>query len=700
MQSTPIQTHFVRRSLALRPITMAAAMLCGGWTMAQAQSLEPSAAEHQLQSVEVSATGLPLGVTEMAAPVSVLEGELWQQRRAATLGDSLTSEPGIHATHFGAGASRPVIRGMDGPRVGVLANGTELHDASTISPDHAVVTETLLTQQVEVLRGPAALAHGGAVGGVVNLVDRKVPTARPDKGYEGEAEVRWSSAAREKAGAMGLTAGQGPLVLRVEAAGRTADDYRVGGDWRAEHGGRKVPGSFSDGNTGSVGLSWVGDKGYLGAAYTRQRAEYGLPGHVHSDCHPHGSHLHCGGHGHDHDHDHDEHGHDAHEGHGHEDAPVVDLTSHRWDLRGEWRQPWEGVEAVRLKGSHTRYSHDEIDEGAVSTAFRNRAHDLRLEVQHAPLAGWRGVVGVSQGQRNFSAEGAEAYVPDTRTQKQGLFLLEEYQWGDWRLQAALRHDRQNVKRQHDELERKHHATSASVGTVWKFQPGWQATASFSHAARLPSAEELFANGLHMATNSWEVGDSRLRKETSNAWDVGVRKLTGDTTWSANFYHHRINGYIYGRTVDEDDGFQLQHYTQADARFTGLEGQVRQRINRFLGVSVFGDVVRAKLADGGHLPRIPAARLGLRVDGSWQGWEAMAEWVQVARQHRTAAYEERTGGYGMLNLAASYRFANSPLQLMLKAENLTDRLAYAHTSAIKHAAPLKGRNITVALRAEF
>lgn len=647
------------------------------------------ASEVVLPGVTVSATGLGWAAQDMAAPVSVLEGQTWQLQRAATLGESLAGEPGIHATHFGAGASRPIIRGMDGPRIGVLANGVELHDASTISPDHAVTADPLLVQQVEILRGPSALIHGGAVGGVVNLVDDKVPTQRPNQPVQGSAEVRWGSAAHEKSGAMGMTTGSGPLVLRVEAAGRNASDYRVGRGWQAEEGGRKVPGSFSDGHTGTVGLSWVERDGYLGAAYTRQRATYGLPGHAHSDCHPHGKHLHCGSHG----------GH--HHGHEEEEAtPVVDMTSHRWDVRGEWRNPVQGVEALRFKGSHTRYAHDELEGAEVATQFRNRAHDARIEVQHAPIAGWRGMLGMQNGQRRFSADGEEAYVQPTNTQKWGVFMLEELQVGDWRWQAALRHDRQQVTAFDSQIERKHHANSASLGTVWRFQPGWQASASFSHAARLPSAEELFANGPHMATNSWEVGNSQLRKETSNAWDVGLRKTTDATTWSTNVYHHRIQGYIYGRTVDEQEGFQLQHYTQANARFTGLEAQVRQRINRFVGVSVFGDVVRAKLAHGGDLPRIPAARIGLRVGGTWQGWEGQAEWVQVLRQNRTAAYEDATGGYGMLNLGASYRFAGSPVSLTVKANNLTDRLGYAHTSAIKHAAPLKGRNLIVGLRLDF
>lgn len=667
---------------AFKPVTMAAALLCSTALSAQTHEGEPL-----LPSVEVSATGLGLHASDMAAPVSVIDGLQWQLQRGATLGESLRGEAGIHASHFGAGASRPIIRGMDGPRVGVLAHGAELHDASTLSPDHAVTAEPLLIEHVEILRGPAALVHGGAVGGVVNVVDQKIPTARPDNGYEGQAQVQWSSAANEKNAAMGLTAGTGPLVLRIEAAGRDAGNYQAGRGWRSEAHGRKVPGSMSDGNTGTVGLSWVGDRAYLGAAYTRQRAQYGLPGHEHAHCHLHGQlNIHCHAHG---------HGHEEHEA-----VPEVDMTSHRWDVRGEWRQPWAGIEAVRVQGSRTRYGHDEVEEGAVATAFRSRAHDARLEVEHTPIAGWRGMMGVSQGQRNFSAEGEEGYVPATRTQKHGFFLFEQTQWGDWRVQAALRHDRQRVTNQQASVQRKHQATSASLGTVWKFATGWQATAAFSHAARLPSAEELFANGLHMATNTWEIGNNQLGKETSNAWDLGVRKLSGDTTWNVNLYHHRINGYIYGRTVDQDEGIALQHYTQAHARFTGLEGQVRQRINHWLGVSLFGDVVRAKLAEGGNLPRIPAARMGLRVDASWKGWQGWAEWVQNAHQRRTAEMETATGSYGVLNLAAHYRFAGTPLQLQLKADNLTDRLGYVHSSAIKHAAPLKGRNITVGLRMEF
>ena len=254
-----------RQPQALRPLPLAVALLLTTWGQAQAQQVPAGApvATTALSEVTVSASGLQHGSSDMATPVSVLEGDALVRQREATLGETLTSEPGITSSHFGAGASRPIIRGMDGPRVKVLSDGAELHDASTISPDHAVAAEPLLATQIEVLRGPSALAYGGAaVGGVVNVLDGKVPTAVPDKGIEGSAELRANSGAREGAGAFALTGGAGNIAIHVEGAKRNASDYRVGGGWLHEgHAERKVPGSFNRTDSASLGLSWVGSQG-------------------------------------------------------------------------------------------------------------------------------------------------------------------------------------------------------------------------------------------------------------------------------------------------------------------------------------------------------------------------------------------------------------------------------------------------------
>ncbi|OYY27036.1 MAG: TonB-dependent receptor [Acidovorax sp. 28-64-14] len=693
----------------MHPVALAAILTLWGTGLAHAQANAQAAppTAGSLPPVTVSASGLQLGANEMTTPTAVLEGDELVRRREPTLGETLGNEPGITSSHFGAGASRPIIRGMDGPRVKVLSDGAELHDASTISPDHAVASEPLLATQIEVLRGPSALVYGdGAVGGVVNVLDGKVPTAIPPKGYEGSAELRANTGAREGAGAFSLTGGAGNLAVHVEGVARDAGDYRVGKGWAPDgEPTRKVPGSFNRTDTGSVGLSWVGDRGYLGAAYTRQTAKYGLPGHNHSfeGCHTHGNHLHCGAHDEE-----DGHDHGAEE---HSDVPVVDLRSERLDIRGELRNPFTGFSALRLRAGVTDYVHDEVEDGAIATTFKNKAYDTRMELQHEPLAGFKGVVGLQTSQRKFSAIGEEAYVQPTVTRKTGLFALEEYRlndwYGDWRFEAALRHDRQAAEAlasgSAGGTERSHNGTSASLGAVWKFTPGYQVGTSFTRASRAPSAEELYARGLHMATSTYERGNANLRSETSQNIDLSLKKTSGDTTFGISVFRNRISNYIYGRTLDEVDGLQLLQYSQADATFTGIEGQVRQRVTRNMGVTLFGDTVRAKLDGGGLLPRIPATRAGVRLDANWNAWEGQVEWVQVARQNRVAAFETATPGYGMLNLGVSYRgqlSSGTPWQVYLKANNLTDRLAYAHTSFIKNAAPLMGRNITVGVKVAF
>lgn len=692
---------------ALRPVALAAMAALWGMTAANAQQAVPStpstsaSASATLSAVTVSASGLQLGANDMTTPVTVLEGDELVRRREATLGETLNSEPGIHSSHFGAGASRPVIRGMDGPRVKVLSDGAELHDASTISPDHAVVSEPMLATQIEVLRGPSALVYGnGAVGGVVNVLDGKVPTAVPQKGLEGSAELRANTGAREGAGAFSLTGGAGNLAIHVEGLARDAGDYRVGKGWAPEgEATRKVPGSFNRTDTGSVGLSWVGERGYLGAAYTRQTAKYGLPGHNHGyeGCHADGDRLHCAPHT------------DAKfmgtraEEEEHGDVPVVDLRSERFDVRGELRNPLAGISALRLRAGVTDYRHDEIEDGAIGTTFTNKAYDTRIELQHEPLAGFKGMFGVQTSQRKFRADGDEAYVQPTVTRRTGIFVLEEYRVGDWRFEGALRHDRQTTEAETSGIERSHNGTSASLGAVWKFTPGYQVGTSFTRASRAPTAEELYARGLHLATGTYERGNADLRSEISQNIDVSLKKTSGDTTFGVSVFRNRIHNYIYGRTIDELDGLQLLQYTQADATFTGIEGQVRQRLNRHLGITLFGDMVRARLAGGGQLPRIPSARAGLRLDAHWNAWEGQAEWVQVARQNRVAAFETETPGYGMLNVGLAYngqRTGGQPWQVYLKGNNLTDRLAYSHTSFIKSAAPLMGRSITLGVKMAF
>lgn len=633
-----------------------------------------------LAPVTVSASALALGSDQMSTPVSVLAGDELVRRRAATLGETLTGEPGIAASHFGAGASRPIIRGMDGPRVKLLSDGSEIMDASTISPDHAVAIEPMLSEQIEVLRGPSALAYGGgAIGGVVNVLDRRVPTAVPERGVEGSVELRADSVANGVAGAFEVTAGSGNLAFHAEGLKRDARDYRVGGGW--DH--SRVEGSYNQTETGSLGVSWVGERGYLGLAFTRQQNEYGLPGHSHEyeACHPHGNHLHCGHHGEEdeHEHDHDEHG----------GTPYVKLDSDRWDLRGELLEPFAGFTRARLRASYTDYGHDEIEQvegiDSVGTRFRSKASDARVELEHAPLGGWRGVLGLQTGRRDFRADGDEAYVPPTVTTRHAAFLIEEYTLADWRFEAGLRHEWQDIDVDSStQRDRSHRGNSVSLGAVWNFAPQYSLGMTLSRTQRLPTAEELYARGLHMATSTWERGNPDLKAETANNADLTLRKLSGPTTLSVSVFHNRIDDYIHARTLDAHEDFQLIEYAQRDARFTGIEGAIRQQLDATFGLTLFGDYVRAKLeaSDGDRdLPRIPAHRVGLRLDAKWNAWRAEAEVYRVGRQDDVAEFERETPGYNMVNVGLSYngRYEATPWQVYVKGNNLGNQLAYAHTS---------------------
>lgn len=691
-KSLQVRRRVGKGRMPMRPLAWALVLMAPAL---QAEEIsERTGATRTLAPITVSANPLGLDLNSTMLPASVLEGDALITQRTGTLGNTLASLPGVNSDTFGGGASRPVIRGQTAPRVKVLSDGSELMDASSISPDHAVTTEPLLAERIEVLRGPATLLYGGgAIGGVVNVIDRKIPTAVPVNGIKAEAEVRGATGTNERAGVIGITAGTGEFAVRVEGLKRRTSDYDVP-DWP----GGKLLGSYSESSQGTVGMSWITPRGYVGLAVTHIESTYGLPGHSHEyeSCHPHGSHLHCGAHGHD-----DEDGHDHGEEHG--GVPYVKLRSDRLDLRAEYQDPFAGFEKIRLRGGLTDYRHDEIEGGEVATTFKNKGYDLRLELQHKPLAGWRGVVGMQTAYSDFRADGEEAFLPRSRTRSHGVFLLEEYQLNDWRFELGARQDWQRVSPVGGAPISSLSGTSLSAATIWDFAPQYSVALSLSRSQRLPSAQELYADGVHMATNTYEIGNPNLGRETSHNIDLTLRKHAGDTTFTASVFHNRVKNYIYANTLDRYENFRLIEYTQRDAEFTGAEGELRHQFTPIFSAAVFGDYVRGKLTGGdGNLPRIPAARAGVRGNVKWQQWSGGVEIARVFKQKDIASYEESTPGYNMVNAMLSYqdRYGATDYQVYLRGNNLLDKLAYNHASFISSVAPLPGRSILLGVRLTY
>lgn len=655
-----------------------------------------------------------LGVDENAnvvAPVDLVDRKQLFER-GGSLGELLNGLPGIHNDSFGGAASRPVVRGQSAPRVKVMSDSGSLLDASDISPDHAVTSDPLLAGKVEVLRGPATLLYGGgAIGGVINVLDNKIPTKLGD--YDNFVAIRGNSAANERAGVLSFTrALNDHLAAHVEGSWRDVDAYEAA-DWP----GDTVAGTFAENRNVAAGLSWIGEKGYIGIAYSRRSDDYGLPGHSHEyeGCHPHGTALHCGEHDdEDGDHDHDDHDHGA----GAHPVPLVDLGSRRWDLRGEYHDPFAGVHRIRLRASHTSYGHDEIDEGVVGSRFRNDGYEARVEFDHAPLFGWHGVVGLQTADTRFSATGSEAFVPAVESEVHGIFAVEHFELSESvHLEAGARHEHQKHRPVNDPRNRpafSGSANSLSAAAIWSFADDYSAALTLTRSRRLPHTQELYARGVHLATNTYECGalpstytcggaqnDAPLGSEQARNVDLTLRKHNGALTWSLNLFYNRVDDYVHARTLDRFEDFRLIKYAQQDAEFRGAEVELAYEFSPVLEASLFGDVVRANFSDGSKLPRISPRRIGTRVNAMLGPVDAELEFFHVGTQNDIAAYETVTPGYNMLNLTLGMTlFDDARYEIFVRGNNLLDEQVWNHTSFLANAVPLPGRNLSAGFRYAF
>lgn len=701
-------------------------------------------------------------------PVDVLSGEELIRRRQGTLGETLSGLPGVHMDNFGGGASRPVIRGQTVPRIEILSDGAELFDASSVSPDHAVVTDPLLLDAIEVQRGPAAVVYGGdAVNGAVNLIDSKVPKALPEDGIDGAGEARYSTADDGTAFAGRATMAVGPFALHVEGSASDLNNYDVPDDYGSD----KLRDSFAQ-NTGySVGASWITDKGYIGAAYTVHEAEYGLPGHSHLNgvCHTHGSDLHCEAH--------DEYtdpfgSSDDHTAH-------IELRSERVDVRVDYEKLLPGIDHTRLRFSYTDYIHEEIDGPSLFSRYTNEVYDGRLELTHAPFFGFTGTIGAQYTDGTFSGLDLNliqrptsvtsiiyffgSYEPPIEfvTENIGIFLSEGRSFGAVDVEFAIRKDWREITRPmpdfvldpipeaeaiipifiaaygEDWFDRyiplaeedfirynpgaKHKPLSASLGATWHVNADYSVSLSLAHTERAPNVRELYAYGNNLATNSYELGLSQRTRasssfpenttdvmEKANSFNLTVRKTQGPTQFEVGFFYQDVNDYIFARHLETEDETGVPHnylmYVAADAALTGIDGQVSHQLSPESRVTVFGDYVYTNLADeDDHLPRIPPARLGARYNWESGPLSADLEYYHTFSQGRIAAYETKTDGYEMLGASIGYRLDLSSgrmLELYARGSNLTNELAYVHTSFVKDQSPLRGRNVVLGVRTAF
>ncbi len=646
------------------------------------------AAEQQINidAPPVPITGNPLGVgsDELVIPVSVLSGRELSLKRESTIGETLNGSPGVSSTYFGPNASRPVIRGMDGDRIKVMQNGVGALDASALSPDHAVAVDPLIAEQIEVIRGPATVLYGaGAVGGVVNVIDHRIPKESLD-GLIGRAETRFGGADNERSGAAVADVGNGLFAIHADFYTRKTDDLEIPGSAirrikANDHGDHvsngKLVNSAAKSDGGAIGASLTFDQGHVGVSYSESNSNYGTVS---------------------------------------EPTVKVDMLSKRWDLSSEVHGLDSFIQRMKFRMAYTDYQHQEIDAGVVGTTFLNKGVETTLEAGHTKIGEVSGVFGLQTQNTRFEALGDEAFVPSTHTASQGLYFYEELPIDRMKLSLGGRVDKFNVKSSGGGVDDKFGEASAkkftpknlSAGALFSIDENWSLATNLTHTERAPTQNELFSNGAHVATNQYEIGNKNLNVEKANGLDAQIRWKREKHSLSVSGFYTRFTNFISIYNTGENvDGLREANTIGVPAIFTGMEAQGKFRIYEGVGdlnLNLRGDYVRATNQDtGSALPRIAPMRLGAGFDYEFGQFGSRLDVLHGFKQDRVDNNELKTDGYTLVNATASYRFKTDfRLEVFAKARNLLDQDIREHSSFLKEIAPMGGRSLLVGLRGEF
>ncbi len=698
-----------------------------------------SAAE--TERVVVTGGAIEQSETDKAQSVTILNENNLKQRSAPTLGDTLANEPGIAGSGFTAGSSRPVIRGQSDNRVRVLNNGTEVFDVSNLSPDHAPSVSALLSESIEVVRGPATILYGsGAIGGVVNVADDLIPVEQPSTALSGELGGRYNSVDDERSGAIHLTLSpMKHIVLHGQVSYTRTDDRSIPGFalnermrallTPAQAAGRgfgenpegTVPNTFVETEDYAFGASYVWDKGYVGASYSQFLSEYGVPNNPET---------------------------------GDPTMPPtpvhLDVDKRQVNARSSIVDPLPWFTTANAKFVYTDYKHDEIDGDVIGATFNTSGVDSRLELVHKPLGPFQGSIGGQFFSKELSVIGDEAFLQPTETTQIAAFLFEELKFGQRvRLQLGARVEHQSVHIDNadptltsltstDQQDQDFLPISAAAGVLYDFAEGWQLTVNGTYSQRAPTAEELFARGPHEATFQFIIGNPNLSEEKNVGVDVSLRKTAGVVTGTVSAFYNRYDGFIdFAPTGTFEDGLNVFVYAPKTAEFYGAEvktdfhllpltlaqpdnqeakdaksvrsvitGETDPELQKNpndLYLRLQADSVHATDLDAGNpLPRITPLRYSVSLNYESQKWSASIEGRRVSEQDRIAPFETSTPGYTFLNASVGYKFQTGRTYnyVYLRGTNLTNEEARDHLSFLKEVMPLAGRSITVGFRTTF
>ncbi len=615
-------------------------------------------------------------------PVNLLKDQELLLKQSTTLGGTLQYEPGIHNSSFGANVGRPVIRGQYGNRVQILQNGLGSLDVSSISPDHAITTESSFADQVEVLRGPASLLYGsGAIGGVINVINQHIPDKLIESA-ETNLEQRYHSATDGWTSALKHQNSHENLAWHLSGFFRDHNDYAIPS---AAQNQDHVENTASQSWNANGGVSWINDHTLLGFSVEHLDNQYGVPPVL--------------------------------------ETVRIELKQTRYDIKAELYDPTSWIELIKLRLGYNDYEHAELESGIeLATLFENQGFESRLEILHNELGLFdRGVMGVQIQYQDFSATGEEAYLPSNRQENYAFFAVESLTRGSLSYELGFRAEHQALKASGFKKQQ-HTPFNASISTFWKKNQNLNMGLSFSFAQRAPNNQELFSNGVHFATQGFEIGNPNLQEETSFNLDLNLGLNFKYAAFKLNLFHNWNQDYIFLQTQPEQFDLENEQISnscienciavfktfQQDARFYGFESDlsipVWQTEPHQFTVNLFTDYVRGKLNTGGLLPRLPPLRYGLELDYKYN--DKLNSIIYLAYSHSqndVAINETKTNGFLTLNTQLYYHTKLTGINqatLFIKTENLLNQTIRQSTSFLRDVAPEKARSVEVGVRLNF
>jgi iron complex outermembrane receptor protein len=667
-------------------------------------------------TIIVSAAGLEQ--LDVLAGTSVLDIEDVQRDAVSgQIGDLLTEIPGVSATGFAPGASRPVLRGQQGERVRVLVDGVGTADVSNTSVDHATTIEPITIERIEVLRGPAVLLYGNqAIGGAVNVIDKRIPVRVPDEAFHLDAFAGVDSAAtlRTAAGSLDVGVGTG-LVVHVDGSWRKSDDIEIGGlqvaralrndlfadaaEEEAEgeleeaaelHAAASqadvVPNTAMESWTINAGLGMILGQSTFGASLGWYDTDYGVPTRPGAGHH--------GG----------EEGGEEEEG---EELVTIGLEQFRADFKGDVDLGTGPFERLKLRVGYSDYTHTEFEGDAVGTVFDNTSLEARAELVQNREGTLRGSSGIQYQHRDFTAVGAEAYVPPNLTDQFAVFTLQEWGTGPVQIEAAARAEFSKVKAQTMGIESDYDTVSGALGLVYAGIEGVRFGINGSRAERAPSAEELFSEGPHIATQAFEIGNPDLVTERAWGLEAYARGAIGAGSFGLTAYRQWFDNYIFLKeTGAKEDDLPVFQYLQQNADFWGFEAEVSYPLIDTQGFRLLTDLsasyVEAELADGTAVPRIPPLSLLGALEAQTGPIDLRGEVQWFAQQTRVTGAETPTDSFTLVNALIAWRplADNRNVTLQIAADNLFDVVGRRHASVTKDFVPVLGRNFRASLRLSF